>query len=42
MDVNNMVNAEFSDRGLSPHEFMPMLGVHKSLQASPKSGAPEL
>ena len=30
--IVNMVNAEFSDRGLPPHKFMPMLGVHKALQ----------
>src|SRR3972149_5196837 len=37
--VNNMVNAESSDRGLSPHKFMPMLGVHKPIQSTPKNGA---
>jgi hypothetical protein len=26
-----MVNVEFSDRGFSPHKFMPVLGVHKAL-----------
>jgi len=28
-----MVNAESSDRGLSPHKFMPMLGVHNAINA---------
>jgi hypothetical protein len=27
--IANMINAEFSDRGLAPHKFMPMLGVHR-------------
>jgi len=30
-----MVNGESSDRGLSPHKFMPMLGVYKA-QANPR------
>jgi len=30
--IVNMVNVEFSDRGLSPHKFMPMLGVHYRFQ----------
>jgi hypothetical protein len=34
MDVNNMVNVESSDRGLSPHKFMPVLGVHHRFQAT--------
>ena len=29
----------FSYRGLTPHQFMPMLGVHKALQLIHKSGA---
>ncbi len=33
MDVNNTVNVESSDRGLSPHQFMPMLGVHPAFNA---------
>jgi hypothetical protein len=36
-----MIDVEFSDRGLAPHKFMPMLGVHKALQPTPKSGAAE-
>jgi hypothetical protein len=27
-----MINVEFSNRGLTPHKFMPMLGVHKTLK----------
>jgi hypothetical protein len=30
--IANMVNVEFSDRGLAPHKFMPMLGVHPALK----------
>jgi hypothetical protein len=29
----------FSYRGLSPHKFTPMPGVHKSIKPTPKSGA---
>jgi hypothetical protein len=36
--IADMVNAEFSDRGLAPHKFMPMLGVHKAIQPTAKSG----
>jgi hypothetical protein len=35
MDVNNTVNVESSDRGLPPHKFMPMLGVHPALNLAP-------
>jgi hypothetical protein len=34
-----MVNGESSDRGLSPHKFMPMLGVHKTFQRTRKERA---
>ena len=34
--IVNMVNAEFSDRGLSPHKFMPVLGVHPALNRTPR------
>jgi hypothetical protein len=34
-----MVNVEFSDRGLSPHKFMPVLGVHKRFHATGYAGA---
>ena len=27
----------FSDRGLAPHQFTPMLGVHNSLEATPSA-----
>jgi hypothetical protein len=37
--IVNMANVEFSGRGLSPHKFMPMLGVHNQIQPTPKSGA---
>ena len=40
--IVNRVNAEFSDRGLSPHEFMPMLGVHTSLNLTRYVGASRL
>ena len=30
--VVNMINDEFSNRGLSPHQFMPMLGVHPAFK----------
>jgi len=30
--IANMINVEFSDRGLTPHKFMPMLGVHMALK----------
>jgi hypothetical protein len=29
----------YSYRGLSPHKFMPMSGVHKGIQPTPKNGA---
>ena len=39
--VNNMVNVESSDRGLSPHKSMPMLGVHYSFERdAPKAARP--
>jgi hypothetical protein len=34
-----MVNDEFSDRGLSPHKFMPMLGVQNRFHATGYAGA---
>ena len=33
------MDIRFSYRGLAPHKFMPMLGVHKTPQPTPKSGA---
>jgi hypothetical protein len=31
--IVNRVNVEFSDRGLSPHKFMPVLGVHYAINS---------
>jgi len=34
--IVNMINAEFSDRGLTPHKFMPMMGVHNAINLDSK------
>jgi len=39
--IVNMVNVESSDRGLPPHKFMPMLGVHMAFERNaPKAARP--
>jgi hypothetical protein len=38
--IVNMVDSSSSDRGLTPHKFMPMTGVHQSLDASARRLAP--
>jgi len=37
--ILTIMDIRFSYRGLAPHKFMPMLGVHKTPQPTPKSGA---
>jgi hypothetical protein len=38
--IVNMINVEFSDRRLSPHKFMPVLGVHTALNLTRGASAP--
>ena len=37
-----MINAEFSDRGLAPPTFMPMLSVHTAQPAQETARSGEL
>jgi hypothetical protein len=37
-----MDELQFSDRGLAPHQFTPMLGVHYPLEATRRRRVPQL